>query len=213
MKVMIVFILLVICSACSDVDYNRDYKLKEFIEKGEVLLINQKEKLITLNDSTEIYKIPILIDSLYFDYFLILQVNNKICDELRINGNWLDDNENEYEPNFRFLEKTVFGAVDFNELSVFTIDDRYHNGNICNGVAKRFISFYNNKLKYLGYLEVIQHLPFSDEFILRKISEDFSYVNVYKAKRPKDNERIEFLSKININLSNDSLEFSIIREN
>ena len=202
-KIIILMISVVVFS-CKKGEDNSFSIITRQLETNEVVQYNQKEKIKHLNDTTELHKLPVLVDSLYNDYFLVLYINGKIRSSIRIDGNWLDTDESVYNKNFRFLDENIYSNMSSKNLKIFSIKDRYHNGNICNGVVERFFS-YNNQLKYLGYIETIQHLPVTNDFILRKIDDNYSFIEVIRSKTVNYSDKTEFLYRLELNLNNDTL--------
>jgi hypothetical protein len=152
------------------------------IEFQENLLISEMKVLWSINDSIDIFSIPIQGHPIRKDYILCVASNKNLYSSIRLNGNWI--NNDEFEDSFIFLSKPLIYAKDItnNGMPELIIKDRQHNGNMYNAAVKHIYSLSDLKIRYIGKFEYVSYLPFEDEYLIRFWDGQSNNVEVYLKK-------------------------------
>jgi hypothetical protein len=169
------------------------YLSKDTSDFQEKILIDNKNEIILINDSIRIVSIPIEGNPIRKDYILYVISDKKLFSATRINGNWIDNNELEFEENFRFLSKPLIYLEDVSNDGTpeLIIKDRMHNGNLFNAASMHIFSLNNMMIKYIGAFEYISYLPIENEFMVRYWNTQLNTVNVYLKKELYSNDSIK----------------------
>jgi hypothetical protein len=125
-------------------------------------------------------------------YKTVLSILSIPKDSVVLNGCWINNDEEGYRPDFRFLTKEkkliFFEDIDNDGNDELIILDRMSNGNMYNVAVKHIFAIKNSKIIYIGCFEYITYLPFSDEFIHRKWQN--KRVNVFLSKTLDEKNKI-----------------------
>lgn len=155
--------------------------LTDSTEFQEFVSIHNTELVVFIDDNIKILSIPIQGHPVRNDYILFVASDKKLFSSIRVNGNWIDNDELGFAEDFRFLSKPLIYIEDittdgFPEL---IIKDRMHNGNLYNAATKHIFGLNNMHIKYIGGFEYISHLPVEDEFMVRHWNIQSNTVSVY----------------------------------
>jgi len=166
---------------------------KDTAEFQESISVDNKNELIFIGDSIKILSIPIEGHPIRKDYILLVVSDKKLFSSIRVNGNWIDNDELEFEEKFRFLSKPLIYLEDVNndEIPELIIKDRMRNGNFFNAASKHIFSLNNLKIKYIGAFEYISYLPAEGEFMVRYWDTQFNTVNVYLKKELDSSDSVK----------------------
>ena len=117
-------------------------------------------------------------------YKIVLSISSISKDSVFLKGCWINNDEEGYSPDFRFLAKEkkliFFEDIDNDGNDELIILDRISNGNMYHLAVKHIFAIRKNKIIYLGQFEYITYLPFSEEFVHRKWKNN--KINVFLSK-------------------------------
>lgn len=185
---------------------------KDTTDFQENISIDNINEIIPINDSVRIISIPIEGHPIRKDYILFVVSDKEVFSSIRVNGNWIDNNELEFEENFRFLSEPLVYLEDVSndEFPELIIKDRMRNGNFFNAASKHIFSLKDMKIKYIGTFEYISHLPIENEFIVRYWDTQFNTVNVYLKKELHSSDSVK-VGTYKMNIKEDTLNYHDIK--
>ncbi len=143
--------------------------------------ISDASELTAINDSVRILSIPIEGHPIRKDYILFVVSDSKVFSSIRVNGNWIDNDERGYSEEFRFLSEPLVYLDDVNndEIPELVIKDRMHNGSLFNAASKHIFSLDSLQIQFVGTFEYVSHLPIENEFLVRYWDTQSGRVDVY----------------------------------
>lgn len=182
------------------------------LEFQENLLISDMTVVLPLNDSVNLISIPIQGHPVRNDYILCVVSDQILFSSIRLNGNWINNDELGFEESFRFLSKPLIYTenITHSDVPELIIKDRQHNGNMYNVAVKHIFSLKNLNIKYLGKYEYITHLPFEDEYLVRFWDRQSSVVKVYLKKSLNAEDSIK-VGSYKLEIIKDSLYYHDIK--
>lgn len=203
MKKIPLFILIYLLFSCGSNTKN------VFLNKDEKLANNHKKIIVSFcKDSFSIDAVPIK-DSIFTTGYMLQLTNNKskIIDQIRIEEGWLNNDESGYEKKYKLLNNPLINNLNISNNHYLTFKQRYHNGNICNGVFIHYI-FYNTKeIKYIGSFEEKTILPMEDKFLIRTVDKSYKKAFVFKVNNAGDS-LVNPIAEFNFIINKDTLIFN-----
>jgi len=159
---------------------NSDSLIQVALVEDEKILLREISHLETLSDQISIWLIPVK-DPMVKNYLLLLADTSKVLSFVKVKGVWIDNDETEYEDEFRFLSKPLIYREDItnDNQQELVIKDRQHIGNVYNAAVKHFFTLKNIEIKYLREFEYISHLPIEDKFLMRYWDTQTGIVDVF----------------------------------
>lgn len=150
------------------------------------------QQSFVVKDKTQAHSVYIIaLNTLNFiekEYLMCLTKKDKLRDVIRINPTWVDNNEDYFSADFRFLgeKRFFFKDYDLDRVKEFVIVDRTHNGTMYDTRVNRVFSIKKGKFKIFGEYEDISHFFLDQTFLFRYRLEDKILVYMKEALDAKD---------------------------